>query len=74
MREDHYWDAQDIACGDVLVRLFLLFRDQIKDGEVLHLRSTNEAIDIDIRAWCGLTGNTLLRADHPEFYIRKTSD
>lgn len=71
MNAEHYWDAQDIACGDVLVRLFLLFRDRIAPGEVLHLRSTNEAIDIDIRAWCGLTGNVLLRAQHPEFFIQK---
>lgn len=67
----HYWDAQDIACGDVLVRLFLLFRDQISAGEVLHLRSVNEAIDIDLRAWCGLTGNTLLYAQSPHYYLRK---
>ncbi|MCG7279052.1 hypothetical protein MHJ95_08670 [Corynebacterium imitans] len=67
----HYWDAQDIACGDVLVRLFLLFRDQISAGEVLHLRSVNEAIDIDLRAWCGLTGNTLVYAQAPHYYLRK---
>lgn len=67
----HYWDAEDIACGDVLVRLFLLFRDQLGAGEVLHLRSVNEAIDIDLRAWCGLTGNTLLYAESPHYYLRK---
>lgn len=67
----HYWDAEDIACGDVLVRLFLLFRDQLGAGEVLHLRSVNEAIDIDLRAWCGLTGNILLYAESPHYYLRK---
>ena len=67
----HYWNAEDIACGDVLVRLFLLFRDQLGAGEVLHLRSVNEAIDIDLRAWCGLTGNSLLYAESPHYYLRK---
>ncbi|AKV59120.1 hypothetical protein AK829_08055 [Corynebacterium riegelii] len=67
----HYWDAEDIACGDVLVRLFLLFRDQMEVGDVLHLRSINEAIHIDLYAWCGLTGNKLLYTDPPHYYLRK---
>lgn len=74
MQADHYWDAGDLACGEVLVKLFTLFRNDIQPGETLHLVSTNEAITIDITAWCGLTGNTLLESAAPDFLIRKQGE
>ncbi|WP_304324981.1 hypothetical protein [Corynebacterium frankenforstense] len=71
---DVYWDVGDLSCGQLLVKLKLAFRDEFAPGEVLHLTATGEGIFIDVTAWCGLTGNTLVYSDPPTFIIRKKED
>ena len=40
-------------------------------GAVLHLTARDPGAPADLPAWCGLTGHTLRRADHPEYWIQR---
>jgi tRNA 2-thiouridine synthesizing protein A len=40
-------------------------------GHVLHLVARDPGAPADIPAWCRMTGNTLLRDEHPVYYIKR---
>lgn len=68
---DHEWDAGDMGCGELVVKLKLKFRDEIADGEIVRVRSTDEGLPEDLPAWCSLTGHALVAAAPPVYDIRK---
>ena len=72
-RESHRHDAGDQGCGDLVLELRNVLRG-LAPGDVLHVTATDPAAPIDLPAWCGLTGHTLLRATHPDYWIRRRSD
>ena len=66
---DESWDAGDLSCGDLLLEL----RHRLRrggPGRIFALRALDSSAPEDIPAWCQLTGNTLLRAKHPFYWIR----
>lgn len=65
------WDVGDMSCGELLVKLRLRFRDDLSPGDTMRLHATAEGLTYDLPAWCGLTGNTLLRCAPPQFIIQK---
>lgn len=67
----HEWDAGELGCGEIVVKLKLLMRDEMQPGEVIRLTATDEGIPEDMPAWCSLTGNPLLHADPPVYHIQK---
>jgi len=69
----HEHDAGDQGCGDLVLELRNVLRE-LAPGDVLHVRATDPAAPIDLPAWCGLTGHTMLRHDHPEYWIRRRTD
>ena len=40
-------------------------------GQVLRLIARDAGAPADIPAWCRMTGNTLLREEHPVYYIKR---
>lgn len=67
---DIAWDAGDMGCGELVVKLKLKLRDEARPGAVMRLTATDPGAPHDIPAWCRLTHNTLLFHEHPEYYIQ----
>jgi tRNA 2-thiouridine synthesizing protein A len=69
-RADATWDAGDLACGELVLEL----RGRIegmRPGQVLRLVALDAGARADLPAWCGLTGHTLVAAQHPVYLIRR---
>jgi tRNA 2-thiouridine synthesizing protein A len=69
-RPDEVWDAGDMGCGELVVTLMLRLRS-MRPGQVLKLTATDLGAPHDIPAWCRMTGNPLVRAQHPHYFIRR---
>ena len=67
---DAHWDAGDMGCGELVVKLKLKLRNELSPGDILELTATDPGAPEDIPAWCRLTRNPLLFADHPNYYIQ----
>jgi tRNA 2-thiouridine synthesizing protein A len=72
-RFDQEWDAGDLGCGDLVLRLRFRMRE-MQAGEVMRLRATDPGAPQDIPAWCRMTGETLVHHDPQSrcYYIRRT--
>lgn len=66
------WDAGDTSCGDLVLELRLKLR-ALQPGQVMRVRATDPGAPGDLPAWCRLTGHTLLRFRHPEYWIQVKS-
>jgi tRNA 2-thiouridine synthesizing protein A len=64
------WDAGQMGCGDLILELRLRMQ-QMKAGEILKLTTRDPGAPEDLPSWCRLTGNTLLKAEPPDYWIRK---
>lgn len=64
------WDAGDMGCGELVIQLKIRFRD-LRPGQPFHLVARDAGARADIPAWCRLTGNELVAADHPKYLIRR---
>lgn len=69
-RPDFSWDAGDMGCGELVVKLKLKLHKELQPGDVLELTATDPGAPEDIPAWCRLTRNPLLSYDHPKYYIQ----
>ncbi len=67
---DADFDAGDLGCGDLVLELRGRVRNLPPRG-VLHVTARDPAAPIDLPAWCGLCGHTLLHASHPHYWIRR---
>lgn len=67
---DVTWDAGDMGCGELIVKLKFRLRDELGSGEILKLTASDPGAPEDIPAWCRLTNNPLLHHDHPEYFIQ----
>ena len=67
---DAVHDAGDLGCGDLVIDLKFRLAD-LPPGTVLEVRATDPAAPIDLPAWCGLVGHTLLQASPPRYWIRR---
>ncbi len=67
---DADWDAGDLACGDLVLKLRARM-EAMRPGQVLRLVALDSGAPADLPAWCRLTGHTLLAADHPVYLIRR---
>jgi tRNA 2-thiouridine synthesizing protein A len=68
MTEDSTWDAGDMGCGELV--LALRTRLRAAPGRVLKLVATDPGAPLDIPSFCRMTGNTLLKAEPPAYWIR----
>lgn len=67
------WDAGDMGCGQLVFELRRRV-DGIEPGQELEVVARDPGARIDIPAWCRMTDNTLVSADHPVYIIRKKTD
>ena len=70
---DTQWDAGDIGCGNLVIRLRFLLKAMQPD-QVIRVRATDSGAAEDLPAWCRMTGETLVAHD-PEnhfYFIRRT--
>lgn len=67
------YDAGDLGCGDLVLELRAQLR-ALAPGAVLHVIARDPAAPVDLPAWCGLTGHTLLRSDHPHYHLQRKRD
>jgi tRNA 2-thiouridine synthesizing protein A len=72
MHSDHHagWDAGEMGCGELVIQLKIRLRG-LRSGELFHLVAHDPGAREDIPAWCRLTGNELVVADHPRYLIRR---
>lgn len=67
---DAIWDAGDRGCGELVLELRMRMA-AVAPGHVLQLVARDPGAPADIPAWCRMTGNTLLRDEHPVYYIKR---
>ena len=64
------WDAGEQGCGELALELRTRL-EKLKPGQVFRLTARDLGVPEDMPAWCRLTGHTLLRAAHPDYWIRR---
>jgi tRNA 2-thiouridine synthesizing protein A len=71
---DHDWDAGELSCGDLVLRLRFRLK-AMAPGEVLRVRALDPGAPQDLPAWCRLTGEVLVHHDARGhyYYIRRAS-
>lgn len=67
---DDAWDAGGMGCGELVLELMFRLR-ALRPGALLALTATDPGARHDIPAWCRMTGNPLVRAEHPQYLIRR---
>ena len=67
---DVVWDAADLACGVLLLKLRGRM-EGMRAGQVLRLVAQDPGAPEDVPAWCRLTGHALLSAEPPVYLIRR---
>jgi tRNA 2-thiouridine synthesizing protein A len=67
---DSVWDAGDLACGELLLKLRGRM-ESMRPGQVLRLVALDAGAPADLPAWCRLTGHTLLSSNPPVYLIRR---
>ena len=74
MHCDRTWDAGDMACGDLVLRLRFRLRD-MQPGQVLRVRATDSGARHDLPAWCRMTGEELVHIDPDNdfYWIRRAA-
>ncbi len=63
-------DAGNLGCGDLVLRLRNEMK-QLAPGTVVLVTALDPAAPIDLPAWCGLVGHTLLHQSHPRYWIQR---
>lgn len=56
---DSVLDAGDTGCTDLIMMIFTAMKT-LNPGETLEVLSRDEAADLDIAAWCHMTGHTVV--------------
>jgi tRNA 2-thiouridine synthesizing protein A len=67
---DSEWDAGEMGCGELVVELRARLR-ALPAGATLRLRALDAGAPEDIPAWCSLTGNALVSAVPPTYWIQR---
>jgi tRNA 2-thiouridine synthesizing protein A len=59
-----------MGCGDLVLELRLRLQ-AMQPGQLMKLCARDPGAPQDLPAWCRLTGHTLLRAEHPTYWIKR---
>lgn len=70
---DSEWDAGEMGCGELVVELRARLR-ALPAGATLRLRALDPGAPADIPAWCSLTGNALVSAAPPFYWIQRKAE
>lgn len=67
---DAEWDAGGMGCGELVLALKLRL-DAMPPGQLFKLWASDPGVREDLPSWCRLTGHRLMRAEHPNYWIRR---
>jgi tRNA 2-thiouridine synthesizing protein A len=70
---DAEWNAGDLACGELVLELRQRLRS-MSCGSIIKVTALDPAAPQDMPAWCRLTGNPLVYANPPQYFIRRKED
>ena len=75
-RPDTSFDGGDLDCGSGLLLLIRRHIDPLAAGQTLEILSTDNTVEVDLPAWCRMTGNELLSIERRlnrqnSFLVRK---
>ena len=74
MNADAQLDAGEAGCSELIMLIFQTMKP-MAPGQILEVLAYDQIADIDIMAWCRMTGNVLVaqnRKIHPQrFFIQK---
>lgn len=75
-RPDSSFDGGDLDCGSGLLLLIRRHIDPLRAGQTLEILSTDATVEVDLPAWCRMTGNDLLSLERRagrqnSFLVRK---
>jgi TusA-related sulfurtransferase/uncharacterized OsmC-like protein len=77
LETSHVCEGGNLDCGSGLLLIIRKTMDQVPEGEILEIRSTEISVREDLPAWCRMTHNPYLgwrtAADHNKFYVQKGS-
>lgn len=63
-------DVGDTLCGELALKLKIEV-GKLEPGQVLQVIARDPAAPQDLPAWCALTGNPMLKVDHPHYFIQR---
>ena len=76
MTADIQLDAGEAGCSELIMLIFQTMKP-MAPGQILEVLAYDQLADIDIMAWCRMTGNVLVaqnRKIHPQhFFIQKVN-
>jgi tRNA 2-thiouridine synthesizing protein A len=67
---DDVWDAGGMGCGELVFELMVRLR-ALAPRQILKLTATDPGAPHDLPAWCRMTGNRLVRAEPPHYFIER---
>lgn len=70
---DETWNAGAMGCGELVAELRRRVK-QLQPRQTLHLIAQDTGALEDIPAWCRITGNALILADHPNYLIERKGE
>ena len=70
---ENRWDAGEIGCGQLVFELHLRM-SRMSPGDRIEITARDPGAPSDLPAWCRMTGNTLVSADHPIYVIQKKAE
>ena len=74
MNADVQLDAGEAGCSELIMLIFQTMKP-MAPGEILEVLAYDQIADIDISAWCRMTGNVLVSRNREKcpqhFFIRK---
>jgi len=59
-----------MGCGELVLELRFRMAE-LAGGTQLHLIASDPGAPEDLPAWCRMTGNRLVRAEHPDYWIER---
>lgn len=69
---DTIYDAGDMGCGELVLELKFRFAE-MQGGQMMKLIAYDAGAPEDLPAWCRMTGHSLIKEAHPEYWIEKKS-
>ena len=60
---DVSFDGGDLDCGSGLLLLIRRHIDPLAAGQTLEILSTDSTVEVDLPAWCRMTGHHLMHSD-----------
>ena len=68
-----HWDAGEMGCGQLAFELHRRVRE-LEPGGRLEVIARDVGATTDLPAWCRMTGNRLVSAEHPTYVIERQTD